>query len=217
RTYHLRVVRIPPHKPSQRHDLGVTMFTTAPQRWEWITRRAQDFIVMGRPVLVVTISLADSEALSSALTQSGLNHTLLNARQDAEEADVIAAAGQSGAITVATSMAGRGTDIALEPAARNAGGLHVIIAGLHDSSRVDRQIAGRCARQGDPGSMEWVVCEQDTLLNELHGWQRQLGPLHKRLKHAQSQREKRHARERARLLDADWSEADRLGFSGRSE
>lgn len=218
RTYRLRVARIPPNKPSQRRDLGVTTFKTASQRWEWIVQRAQDFISIGRPVLVVTISLADSETLSSALSQhGGLDHTLLNARQDAEEAYIIAAAGRSGAITVATSMAGRGTDIALEPAARDAGGLHVIIAGLHDASRIDRQIAGRCARQGDPGSVEWVICEQDPLLDELQGWQRHLGSLYKRLKRAQLEREKRHARERSRLLDADWNEADRLGFSGRSE
>ncbi|SDN17677.1 DEAD/DEAH box helicase [Vreelandella arcis] len=217
RTYRLRVVSIPPHRPSQRRDLGVTTFKDADQRWEWVAQRAQELTTRGRSVLVATVSLADSEALSSALTQCGLEHAVLNARQDAEEADIIAAAGRSGAITVATSMAGRGTDIALEPAARDAGGLHVIIAGLHDASRVDRQIAGRCARQGDPGSVEWVICDQNSLLDELQGWQRHLGHLHKRLKHAQHEREKRHARERARLLDADWNEADRLGFSGRGE
>lgn len=217
RTYRLRAVSIPPHRPSQRRDLGVTTFNDADQRWGWIARRAQEFTTQGRSVLVATVSLADSEALSSALTRYGLKHAVLNARQDAEEAAIIAAAGRSGAITVATSMAGRGTDIALEPAARDAGGLHVIIAGLHDASRVDRQIAGRCARQGDPGSVEWVICDQRSLLDELQGWQRHLGSLHKRLKHAQHEREKRHARERARLLDADWNEADRLGFSGRGE
>ncbi|OAZ99115.1 DEAD/DEAH box helicase [Halomonas sp. G11] len=218
RTYRLRVVSIPPHKPSQRVDLGVTTFKADDgHRWHYVARRARELTASGRPVLIATVSLADSEVLSSVLAQLGLDHSVLNARQNEEEADVIAAAGQCEAITVATSMAGRGTDIALEPAAREAGGLHIIIAGLHDASRIDRQIAGRCARQGDPGSVEWVLFDQSTLLNEIQGWQRHLGPLHKRLKLAQNQRERRHARERARLLEADWREADQLGFSGRSE
>lgn len=167
RTYRLRVVSIPPHQPSQRRDLGVTTFKNEGQCWEWVAQRAQELTTSGRPVMVATVSLADSEALSSVLSHVGLEHAVLNARQDAEEADIIAGAGQAGAITVATSMAGRGTDIALESAARDAGGLHVIIAGLHDASRVDRQIAGRCARQGDPGSVEWVICDQSALLDEL--------------------------------------------------
>ncbi|GHC30826.1 DEAD/DEAH box helicase [Aidingimonas halophila] len=217
RTYRLRVVAIPPHKPSQRRDWGVTTFNTPNERWDWIARRAGELSAQGRPVLIATVSLADSEALSLALGERGHDHAVLNARQDAEEAKVVAAAGRRGAITVATSMAGRGTDIALETAARDAGGLHVIIAGLHDASRVDRQIAGRCARQGDPGSVEWAVCESEPLLDELRGWQRHVGVLHQRLKRAQHEREKRHARERARLLDADWNEADQLGFSGRGE
>lgn len=217
RTYRLRVVSIPPHRPSQRQDLGVTTIKNEHQRWQWIAQRARELTSSGRPVMVATVSLADSEALSSVLRHLGLEHAVLNARQDAEEANIIAGAGQAGAITVATSMAGRGTDIVLASAAREAGGLHVIIAGLHDASRVDRQIAGRCARQGDPGSVEWVLCEQSALLDELQGWQRHLGSLYKRLKHAQHEREKRHARERARLLEADWNEADQLSFSGRSE
>lgn len=217
RTYGLRVVTIPPHQPSQRRDLGVNTFMHADQRWEWIARRTQEFTTSGRPVLIATVSLADSETLSSVLNEHGLEHSILNARQDAVEAGIVAAAGRAGNITVATSMAGRGTDIALESAARDAGGLHIIIAGLHDASRVDRQIAGRCARQGDPGSVEWVLCDQSTLLDELRGWQRNLGSLYKRLNRAQYEREKRHARERARLLEADWGEADQLGFSGQSE
>ncbi|WP_148255487.1 preprotein translocase subunit SecA [Aidingimonas lacisalsi] len=217
RTYRLRVLAIPPHKPSQRRDLGVTTVNDARERWVWIAQRAGNLADQRRPVLIATVSLADSEALSSALNERGRQHAVLNARQDAEEADIVAAAGRSGAITVATSMAGRGTDIALDSAARDAGGLHVIIAGLHDASRVDRQIAGRCARQGDPGCVEWVVGEHEALLDELRGWQRHLGPLLQRLQRAQHAREKRHARERARLLEADWNEADQLGFSGRGE
>ena len=152
-----------------------------------------------------------------AFDARSIDHAMLNARQDAEEAETIARAGIAGAITIATSMAGRGTDISLDETAKAARGLHVIIAGHHDASRVDRQIAGRSARQGDPGSVEFVVSEDDPMLGELDGWQRYLGKLPARLKRAQQRREARHALERARLLEADWREDEQLGFSGKAE
>ena len=217
RTYRIRVVTIPPHQPSQRRNLKERFFETSASRWTWVAKRASCLADKGRAVLVSTASLADSEALSRVLTEQGRKHTVLNARQDEEEAAIISVAGRSGAITVATSMAGRGTDIALSREAREAGGLHVIIAGRHDASRVDRQIAGRCARQGDPGSVELALSEDDALLEELEGWQRHLGALPNRLLRAQRQRERRHARDRARLLAADWREGDLLGFSGQGE
>lgn len=216
-SYRLRVVRIPPHRPSQRRQLGVRIFTDDASRWQWVADRAGQLAARRRPVLIATASLADSEALSHVLESLGLEHAVLNARQDASEAEVVAVAGRTGAITVATSMAGRGTDIALEDDAREAGGLHVIIAGRHDASRIDRQIAGRCARQGDPGSVEYALSEQEPLLDELAGWQRHVGSLAARLSVAQRHRERRHARERKRLLDADWRESELLGFSGKTE
>ncbi|SDJ36392.1 preprotein translocase subunit SecA [Billgrantia gudaonensis] len=216
-TYRLRVVSIPPHRPSRRRHLGVHAFDDDDGRWQWVAERAAQLAARRRPVLIATASLADSEVLSRRLEARGLEHAVLNARQDAEEAATVARAGCAGAITVATSMAGRGTDIALDEEAREAGGLHVIIAGRHDASRIDRQIAGRCARQGDPGSVEYALSDTDPLLDELAGWQRHIGPLPVRLSRAQRQRERRHARERARLLDADWRENELLGFSGKTE
>ncbi|MBA2777288.1 preprotein translocase subunit SecA [Billgrantia kenyensis] len=216
-TYRLRVVAIPPHRPSRRQYWPTVAVGRAEEKWRWISKRVKDMSDQGRAVLVATVSLADSEALSRWLDEAGVVHAMLNARQDADEAATVALAGRAGAVTVATSMAGRGTDISLDEAVKSAGGLHVIVAGHHDASRVDRQIAGRCARQGDPGSVEFVVCDEDELLDELDGWQRRLGPLASRLKLAQRKREARHARDRARLLAADWQEGEQLGFSGKAE
>ncbi|MDR5907398.1 preprotein translocase subunit SecA [Franzmannia qiaohouensis] len=216
-TYRRRVVAIPPHRPSKRRMLGTICVADRAEKWRWIATRARQLANQQRAVLVATVSLADAEALSAALHAGGIAHAMLSARQDAEEAEVIARAGTAGTITVATSMAGRGTDIALDETAKAAGGLHVIVAGHHDASRVDRQIAGRSARQGDPGSVEFVVAEDDALLEELQEWRRHMGKLPSRLQRAQAIREARHARERARLLSADWRESELLGFSGRGE
>ena len=218
RTYRLRTVPIPPHRPSRRRWLGHTCVSGAAEKWPRVADHARQRSAAGQPVLIATVTLAESETLSAELTRHGLGHTVLNARQDAQEASVVACAGQAGAITVATSMAGRGTDIALDEAAKAAGGLHVIIAGHHDASRVDRQIAGRCARQGDPGSVEYIVSAEDALLEELDdGWQPFAGNLISRLRRAQSKREARHARARVRLARNDWREDDLLGFSGKGE
>ena len=103
----------------------------------------------GQPVLIGTPTVADSEHLSELLTGAGLTHQVLNARQDKDEAEIVAAAGQRGRLTVATNMAGRGTDIALGPGVAELGGLHVILTERHEAGRIDRQLAGRCARQGD--------------------------------------------------------------------
>ncbi|PMR72718.1 DEAD/DEAH box helicase [Billgrantia endophytica] len=216
-TYRRRVVAIPPHRPGKRQYLGTTCVADREAKWRLISRRAAQLAAEQRAVLVATVTLADAEALSDAMRADGIEHAMLSARQDAEEAEVIARAGTAGAITVATSMAGRGTDIALDDTATAAGGLHVIIAGHHDASRVDRQIAGRSARQGDPGSVEFVVADDELLLEELDGWHRHMGKLPARLHRAQAIREARHARERARLLAADWREGELLGFSGQGE
>ena len=115
----------------------------------------------GRPVLIGTRSVGASEDVSAVLAARGIAHSLLNAKQDGEEASVIAAAGQRARVTVATNMAGRGTDIRLQPGVAELGGLHVIITEYHESSRIDRQLSGRCARQGNPGSCQAIVSLDD--------------------------------------------------------
>ena len=119
----------------------------------------------GRPLLIGTQSVEASEALSTKLTEQGLPHVVLNARQDADEADIVACAGEAGRITVATNMAGRGTDILLGPGVAEIGGLHVILTGYHDSARIDRQLFGRAGRQGEPGSCESIVALDDELFH----------------------------------------------------
>jgi preprotein translocase subunit SecA len=161
--YGLDVVRVPTHRPMRRHNLGVRVFRHADERWRVVADSARALSAAGRAVLIGTRSVDASDEVSRALSALGLPHALLNARQDAEEAAVIAEAGQPGRITVATNMAGRGTDILLHDAVRAAGGLHVILTEFHESSRVDRQLQGRAGRQGDPGSFESLVSLDDAL------------------------------------------------------
>jgi preprotein translocase subunit SecA len=157
------VVRVPTHRPVRRRSLGTTMFTDAHLRDEAVVAAAGREVGRGRAVLIGTRSVAASERIAARCTAAGLAHSVLNARQDAVEAEVIAAAGRPGQITVATNMAGRGTDIVLAPAVRDAGGLHVILTEFHDSTRIDRQLFGRAGRQGDPGSHESLVSLTDEL------------------------------------------------------
>jgi preprotein translocase subunit SecA len=185
----------------------------------------------GQPVLVGTPSVANSEHLSALLTRAGLAHRVLNASQDADEAAIVAAAGQRGRITVATNMAGRGTDIALGPGVGELGGLHVILTECHESRRVDRQLIGRCARQGDPGSVQALLSLEDETValflpagllclyrflgrggHVLPFW---AGAVPTRW--TQRKLERAHARARRRLLKTDRRLADTLAFAGRSE
>jgi len=164
--YGLDVVRVPLHKPSLRIDHGLTVCRTLDEKWEWVAEVAEQLAGMRRrPVLIGTRSVEASEQISAVLRRRGLDHALLNAKQDADEAKVVADAGQPGRITVATNMAGRGTDIQLGPGVAELGGLHVILTEYHDSRRVDRQLVGRCARQGDPGSCEAVVSLEDAIFD----------------------------------------------------
>jgi preprotein translocase subunit SecA len=174
RTYGLDVVRVPTHRPSLRRDLGMTVCATNAEKRRIIALKVRECMARSQPVLIGTRTVADSELLSAELEACGLAHTLLNAHRDAEEADIIAKAGRAGAVTVATNMAGRGTDIKIEAAARAAGGLHVIASERHDSRRIDRQLFGRAARQGDPGSFEEVVALDDRLTAGMPAWRRSL-------------------------------------------
>lgn len=230
-TYRLPVVKVPTNRPGQRKDLGEIVHVSEREKWNAIARRVRELNQQGRPVLVGTRSVAASELLSAILTTHGVSHRLLNARQDKEEAEVVAQAGNRGKVTVATNMAGRGTDIALGKGVVELGGLHVIASELHESRRVDRQLFGRCARQGDPGSFEAIVSAEDDLLRTYLGpaarWasrhrgitQRKLGQrlLQRLLRAAQQRAELSHARLRRDLLKMDEQLGDMLAFSGRGE
>ncbi|MEM6666176.1 MAG: hypothetical protein AAF638_07205 [Pseudomonadota bacterium] len=159
--YRPRTVRVPTHHRSKRRHFRTLLYGSENAKWTAVARRARDIAARGRPVLIGTRSVDASEALAARLVEAGIAHSLLNARQDAEEAAIIASAGMPSRITIATNMAGRGTDIALDPQAHTAGGLHVILTEFHESARIDRQLQGRSARQGDPGSTEAIVSLND--------------------------------------------------------
>lgn len=160
-TYGLPVRPVAPHRVSQRQDLGLKVHAHAQAHWQAVADRVMACREQGQPVLVGTRSVADSVALSGVLQARGCAHRVLNASQDQAEAEVVAQAGEPGAVTVATQMAGRGTDVHIGDAAQALGGLHVIVAGLHPARRIDRQLAGRCARRGQPGTHERMVHLED--------------------------------------------------------
>ena len=175
RVYGLNVVRVPLRKPGRRIELGQRVFMRRDQQWQAVSQRVQELIHEGCPVLIGTDSVADSDSLSAHLTQQGIAHTVLNARNDSQEAAIVALAGHRGRVTVATNMAGRGTDIPLGPGVENRGGLHVISCQMNSSRRIDRQLKGRCARQGDPGSVETVLSLDAALMQRnLPGWLKRL-------------------------------------------
>jgi len=162
--YGARVARVPLARPDRRRWLGTRLFTSSRHGAVAVIAAVQREAAKGRPVLVGTDSVAASAALSEQLTQAGIEHQRLDALQDAGEAARIACAGSAGCVTVATNIAGRGTDIRLTEAARAAGGLHVIVTQLHRSRRIQRQLVGRAARHGDPGSAEALLALDDRLL-----------------------------------------------------
>ncbi|GAB3537685.1 hypothetical protein GCM10027343_01460 [Noviherbaspirillum agri] len=163
RVYDLDVVRIPTHKPSRRRRLADACWHTHDERWNAVVKRAVELSEAGRAVLIGTRSVEASERLSALLTERSVTHAVLNARQDKAEAEAVAQGGRQGAITVATNMAGRGTDIKLSKEVSASGGLHVILTEFHESARIDRQLFGRCARQGEAGTVEAMVSLEDEL------------------------------------------------------
>ena len=169
--YNLDVAAIPLNRPLRRRHEPPRLYPNQADKWQAVADAAQRLAVeQGRPVLIGTRSVKASEDISAVLEQRGLKHALLNAKQDQFEAAVIALAGQAGRITVATNMAGRGTDIRLGPDTLQAGGLHVILTEYHESQRIDRQLYGRCARQGDPGSCVALVSLEDDLFTTHAPW-----------------------------------------------
>jgi preprotein translocase subunit SecA len=162
--YGLDVVRIPLRRPDAREILPTVIFPDRPAQYRAVVAEVQRRQTAGQPVLIGTDSVAESEQISACLEGNGIAHTVLNARQDKDEAEIVARAGMTGQVTVATNMAGRGTDIPLGPGAAERGGLHVISCQHNSSRRIDRQLVGRCARQGDPGSAQTFLCLEQPLL-----------------------------------------------------
>jgi preprotein translocase subunit SecA len=228
RIYGLTVVRVPTNRPLRRVELRDRVVRTRDEKWDTVVERIRTYHELGRPVLVGTRSVEASETLSSLLNVAGLEHQVLNARQDEEEADTIARAGEAGRITVATNMAGRGTDIRLGDGVAEGGGLHVIATERHDARRIDRQLSGRCGRQGDPGTFEVVVSLEDEILethaNRLrktvagrNGLISAAFLTRSLFRHAQKKAERKHARIRADLLRMDEFLDNTLAFSGVPE
>ena len=229
--YELAVFRVPPNKPCMREHLPPIVHDSESSKWQAIVERINHYREQGRPVLVGTRSLGASEVLSALLTEAGVEHQVLNARNDREEAAIIALAGQSGRVTVATNMAGRGTDRKLGDDVEEAGGLHVIVAECNEAGRIDRQLHGRCARQGEPGSCETVVSWADDSLqkcgpgparyvaNSLASGKFRLrrGFEGRVLRWLQAATERRHARLRRALLKQDQRLDEIFAFSGSSE
>ena len=162
--YKLDVVVIPTNRPIIRKDNEDLIYKTKREKYNAVIDEIVKLSKQGRPVLVGTTSVEVSELLSRMLKMRGIKHNVLNAKQHAREADIVAEAGQPGAVTIATNMAGRGTDIKLGPGVKEAGGLAIIGTERHDSRRVDRQLRGRAGRQGDPGSSNFYVSLEDDLM-----------------------------------------------------
>jgi preprotein translocase subunit SecA len=228
-TYGLPVTRIPTHKPSRRQRLADRICADGEQRWREVARRAIELAEQGRAVLVGTRSVEASETLGRLFEASGVEHIVLNARQDKSEAEIVSDAGQTGRITVATNMAGRGTDIKLAREVEATGGLHVILTEFHESARVDRQLFGRSARQGDPGTTEAIVSVEDDLFQRFAPaiGRRLMTWLIRDLRHSerwfrrwvtyvQSRAERHYRRQRVETTrrDGEWVRA--LGFVGKT-
>ena len=166
--YHLPVVTIPTHRPCRRIVMPDRVFSSSAAKWKAVAAEVGTVHKTGRPILVGTGDIGKCENLSRLLAENGLPHRLLNALRQATEAQVIAGAGKKGRITVATNMAGRGTDIRLGAGVAKMGGLHVIATERFEARRIDRQFFGRCARQGDPGSTQAFISLEDELVQK-HG------------------------------------------------
>ena len=229
--YGLQTIKVPTHKPSKMIILPERIYKNLALKRDALIERVAELFEKGRPVLIGTGSVAESETVSAWLQQAGYPHRVLNAKQDKQEAEIIAKAGQQKAIMVATNMAGRGTDIALGLGVGELGGLHVIALTSNESRRIDRQLYGRCARQGDPGSVEAILSLQDPALQQFYSAAMLkvfsilcpatkpipdfVGKLILRL--PQAIKEKRQRRLRKQVADYDKQLARLLAFSGKFE
>ena len=223
-TFSLFTTRIPRHRPKQARHLGTRFLRSEAAKWDYVARRVERMHRAGRPVLVGTRSVEASESCARAIAALNLPHEVLNATQDKEEADIIALAGQPGAITVATNIAGRGTDIRLGDGVEDRGGLHVILTEFHESARIDRQLYGRTGRQGARGSTEAIVSLEDELFRRFAPALLRLAralPL-KPLRHllrlsAQARAEREHAQTRREQTKLDKQLERALAFTGPVE
>jgi preprotein translocase subunit SecA len=213
RIYRCHVLRIPTNKPAIRQRLRTQVFGTEAAKWRAVVEEISQLHEKGRPVLIGTRSIDKSEHLSTLLDQRGIEHRILNAHHIAAEAEIVAEAGQLGKVTVSTNMAGRGTDIKLGEGVIQLGGLHVILTEMHDAARIDRQLSGRCGRQGDPGTYRQYLALDDDLLEAGLGpkkgkklkarGERSAGPfdqLTRLFRRAQRKVERRHFRQRKALM-----------------
>ena len=223
KVYKLPVINVMTHRPVQRERLPDRIFRTTREKWHAVASEILAAMAQDRPVLVGTSSIDDSEALSKVLQEEDIQHQILNARPEnaAREAEIVAQAGQPRAVTIATNMAGRGTDIKLAPEVLSMGGLHVIGTQRHESRRVDNQLVGRCARQGDPGSAVFFLSLEDPILQHLfkrktllqlrrrsHGaWGKEIRStqIRRLFERAQLKVESLHFRQRQQLMEyEDW-------------
>ncbi|MDH6353898.1 preprotein translocase subunit SecA [Dysgonomonas sp. PH5-45] len=216
--YKLDVVVIPTNRPIARKDLNDRIYKTKREKYMAVIDEINSLVEQGRPVLVGTTSVEISELLSRMLSLRKINHNVLNAKLHQKEADIVASAGQSGTVTIATNMAGRGTDIKLSPEVKAAGGLAIIGTERHESRRVDRQLRGRSGRQGDPGSSVFYISLEDNLMRlfaseRIAGWMDKMGfkegemleanMLSKSVERAQKKVEENNFGIRKRLLEYD--------------
>ena len=227
--YRAGTVSIDPNRPCRRIELPVLLLRDQAEKAAAVVEEVSQTRQQGRPVLVGTRSVRASQEISIALAAAGIAHRVLNALQNADEAELIAVAGQPHAVTVATNMAGRGTDIRLHPSVVELGGLHVVLTEWHESARIDRQLFGRCARQGDPGTCRSIVALDDELIQRYGGhgagWLARRYPggrppawaitLLRRL--VQGAAETTNARQRRLTMRQDRSIQAQLAFSGGRE
>ena len=215
--YDLDVVVIPTNRPIARDDMNDLIFRTKRGKYNAVIDEINERREKGQPVLVGTTSVEVSETLSRMLSRAKVPHSVLNAKKHDREAEVVAKAGQKGAVTIATNMAGRGTDIKLGPGVKEAGGLHILGTERHESRRIDRQLRGRAGRQGDPGSSQFFISLEDNLMRLFGGervtrWMDKLGAsdevleapmLNKAVERAQKKVEENNFSTRKRLLEYD--------------
>jgi len=180
--YSLEVVVIPTNRPMQRKDMNDLIFKTKREKYNAIIEDVKEQIKAGRPVLVGTASVEVSEVLSMMMRRQGIPHNVLNAKNHAREAEIVANAGKKGAVTIATNMAGRGTDIKINEEVKNNGGLTIIGSERHDSRRIDRQLRGRAGRQGDPGSSRFYISLEDNLIRLFGAGGEKMASIMERLK-----------------------------------
>jgi preprotein translocase subunit SecA len=224
--YGVRVARIPTNRKLRRVNYGTRLFRTTEQKWDAVVDAVSATVRAGRAVLIGTRSVDASECAVRMVAKAGIDAALLNARHDRHEAELIAAAGQPGRVTVATNMAGRGTDIKIAPSVCNAGGLHVILTEFHESRRIDRQLFGRTGRQGDPGSHQSIVSLEDELFERFASKPllraarvvsgNELSPLIAEMlrRNSQAAAERHHAGQRRATLAEDYLLDRNLGFAG---